>query len=165
MTAVRKRLDFRSHQKVVLPNGKTIHISFIHHPGAVIVAPLLDSNTVILLRQFRPALGRYIYELPAGTIDDHERPLVCAKRELMEETGFSAKKFKKLGEIYPVPGYSTEVIHIFKAEELKAGGANPEEYEVIDIKPTSKSEIKRLFKQGKLMDAKSICVFAHLGWI
>ncbi len=161
----RRKLDFRPHQKVVLPNGKTIHISYIHHPGAVIIAPLLNADTVILLRQFRPALGRYIYELPAGTIDAPEKPLSCAKRELIEETGFRAKSFKKLGAIYPVPGYSTEVIHIFKAEGLIEGGASPEDYEVIDVKEVSKLQVKRLFKQGKLMDAKSICTFAHLGWI
>ncbi len=158
-------MDFRSRQKVVLPNGKTIHISFINHPGAVIIAPLLTSNIVVMLRQFRPALGRYIYELPAGTIDLPEKPLTCARRELLEETGYCAKKFKKLGKIYPVPGYSTEVIHIIKAEGLTAGKANPEDYEVIDIKLISKKQVKRLFKQGKLMDAKSICAFAHLGWI
>ncbi|MBF0491085.1 MAG: NUDIX hydrolase [Candidatus Omnitrophica bacterium] len=162
---MRRKLDFRAHQKVVLPNGKTIHISFIHHPGAVIIAPLINEDTVVMLRQFRPALGRYIYELPAGTIDLPEKPLTCAKRELLEETGFSAKKFKKLGEIYPVPGYSTEVIHIFKAEGLTAGGAQPEDYEVIDVKQFSRTETKRLFQQGKLMDAKSICAFTHLGWI
>ena len=161
----RKKLDFRPHQKILLPNGKTIHASFIVHPGAVIIAPLLDANTVVLLRQFRPALGRYILELPAGTIDAPEKPLTCAKRELLEETGYCAKKFKKLGSIYPVPGYSTEVIHIFKAEGLIPGIAQPEDYEVIDLKPTSKNEIKRLIKQGKLMDAKSICTFAHLGWL
>ena len=159
-----RKLDFRAHQKVILPNGKTIHISFINHPGAVIIAPLLDSNTVVMLRQFRPSLGKYIFELPAGTIDVPEKPLTCAKRELLEETGFTARKFKKLGEIYPVPGYSTEVIHIFKAEDLTAGGAEPEDYEVIDVKTFSRAEVKRLFQQGKLMDAKSICAFTHLGW-
>ena len=160
-----RRLDFRAHQKVVLPNGKTIHISFINHPGAVIVAPLLDSNTVVMLRHFRPSLGRYILELPAGTIDVPEKPATCAKRELLEETGFTARKLKKLGEIYPVPGYSTEVIHIFKAEGLTAGGAKPEDYEVIDVKFFPRGEIKRLFQQGKLIDGKSICAFTHLGWL
>ena len=160
----RKKLDFRAHQKVVLPNGKTIHISYIHHPGAVIVAPLLNADTVVLLRQFRPALGRYIYELPAGTIDAPEKPLTCAKRELLEETGYRARSFKKLGEIYPVPGYSTEMIHIFKAQGLTEGKAMPEEYEVIDLKVVYKAEVKRLLQQGELMDAKSNCAFAHLGW-
>ena len=161
----RKKLDFRAHQKVVLPNGRTTYISYIHHPGAVIIAPLLDADTVVMIRQFRPSIGRYIYELPAGTIDLPEKPLTCAKRELMEETGFSAKKYKKLGTIYPVPGYSTEIIHIFKAEGLTAGGSHPEDYEVIDVKPLTRAQIKRMFKQGKLMDAKSICAFTHLGWL
>ena len=162
---MRRKLDFRAHQKIKLPNGKTIFISFINHPGAVIVAPLLDNNTVVMLRQFRPALGKYIYELPAGTIDPKEKPSICVKRELMEETGYSARKYKKLGEIYPVPGYSTEVIHIFKAEGLSFSKAAPEEYEVIETKSFSRAQIKTMIKQGKLMDAKSICTFAHLGWI
>jgi len=161
----RRKLDFRPHQKVVLPNGKTMHISYINHPGAVIIAPLLDANTVIMIRQFRPAIGRYIYELPAGTIDLPEKPLTCAKRELIEETGYRAKQIKKLGSIYPVPGYSNEVIHLFKAEGLTKGDACPEDYEVIDIKPMSKLQVKRLFGQGKLMDAKSIATFTHLGWL
>lgn len=161
----RRKLDFRPHQKVVLPNGKTMHISFINHPGAVLVVPLLDVNTVVMLRQFRPSVGRYIYELPAGTIDAPEKPLVCAKRELIEETGYRAKKMKRLGSIYPVPGYSNEIIHLYKAEGLTKGEACPEDYEVIDIKTMSKLQVKRLFKQGKLMDAKSIAAFAHLGWL
>jgi ADP-ribose pyrophosphatase len=161
----RRKLDFKSHQKVVLPNGKTIHISYINHPGAVIVAPLVDENSVVLMRQFRPAIGRYIYELPAGTIDLPEKPMTCAKRELIEETGYRAKKFTKLGSIYPVPGYSNEVIHIFKAEGLSLGDACPEEYEVIDVKIVSKNQVKRLFQQGKLMDAKSIATFTYLGWL
>ena len=162
---MRRKLDFKPHQKVVLPNGKTIFISYINHPGAVIVAPLVNKDKVVMLHQFRPALGRYIYELPAGTIDPKEKPLFCAKRELMEETGCVAKKYKKLGEIYPVPGYSTEIIHIFKAEDLVFKEAQPEDYEVIKTKIFTRTQIQRLFKQGKLMDAKSIATFSHLGWL
>ncbi len=162
---MRRKLDFRPHQKVVLPNGKTIFISYVNHPGAVIIAALKDQNTVVMLRQFRPALGRYIFELPAGTIDPQEKPLTCAKRELKEETGYEAKKYKKLGAIYPVAGYSNEVIHIYKAEELVLKTSSPEDYEVIDIKLLNRTQVKRLFQQGKLMDAKSICTFTHLGWL
>ena len=161
----RRKLDIRQKYPVKLPNGRTIHITFINHPGAVIVVPFLNKNTIVMMRQFRPALGRYIYELPAGTIDIPEKPLTCARRELLEETGYSAKRFKKLGQIYPVPGYSTEVIHIFKAEGLIRGQAQPEEYEVIELKSMSRSQVNRLLQQGKLMDAKSICTFAHLGWL
>ena len=158
-------LDFREHEPVKLPTGRTINISYINHKGAVIVAPFLDKNTVLMMRQFRPALKKYIYELPAGTLDPNESLVTCARRELIEETGYRAKSMTKLGAIYPVPGYSTEVIHMFKAEGLTVGEAEPEEYEVIDLKPMNKVEIKKLFKSGKLMDAKSICTLVHCGWL
>ncbi len=161
----KRKLDFRSHQPVKLPNGRTTHISYINHPGAVIVAPLLNQNTIVMIRQFRPALRRYIYELPAGTIDIPEKPLSCAKRELLEETGFCAKRFQKLGKIYPVPGYSTEVIHIFKAEGLIQKDATPEEYEVIENIHMSKAQVRNYFRHGKIMDGKTICALTHIGWL
>lgn len=161
----KKFLDFRRHQPVKLPNGRTIRISFIKHPGAVIIAPFLNKTTVVMIRQFRPALKKFIYELPAGTLDPRESTAVCARRELLEETGLKAKKLVKLGAIYPVPGYSTEVIHIFKAEKLTMSQAQPEEYEVIEIMPMTRTKVCRLLKQGKLMDAKSICALALCGWL
>jgi len=161
----RRKLDFQHGKAVKLPNGRTISISFINHPGAVIIAPFLNKNTVVMMRQFRPALKKYIYELPAGTLDPHEPIAKCARRELLEETGLIAKKLTKLGAIYPVPGYSTEVIHIFKAEQLTLTQAQPEEYEVIETMPMSKLHVRKLFIQGKLMDAKSICTLAFCGWL
>jgi ADP-ribose pyrophosphatase len=161
----RRKLDVRQNQAVKLPNGRTIRISFINHPGAVIIAPFLNKNTVVMMRQFRPVLKKYIYELPAGTLDPDESTAACARRELLEETGFKTKKLTKLGSIYPVPGYSTEVIHIFKATQLTLTQAQPEEYEVIEIIPMDKHKVQRLWAQGKLMDAKSICTFAFCGWL
>lgn len=161
----RRKLDVRRNQPVKLPNGRTIRITFINHPGAVIIAPFLNKNTVVMMRQFRPALKKYIYELPAGTLDPDEPIAACARRELLEETGFKTKKLTKLGAIYPVPGYSTEVIHIFKAEQLTLSQAQPEEYEVIEIMPMTKSRVQKLILQGKLMDAKSICTLAFCGWL
>jgi len=161
----RRFLDVRRHYPVKLPNGRTIRITFIDHPGAVIIAPFIDKNTVVMMRQFRPALKKYIYELPAGTLDPNESIATCARRELLEETGFKTKKLTKLGSIYPVPGYSTEVIHIFKAEQLTLTQAQPEEYEVIETMPMTKSKVRQLMAQGKLMDAKSICAFAFCGWL
>src|SRR5580704_18107587 len=111
----RRKLDVRSNQTVKLPNGRTIRITYINHLGAVIIAPFLNKNTVVMMRQYRPALKKYIYELPAGTLDPNESITACAHRELLEETGLVSKKLSKLGAIYPVPGYSTEVIHIYKA--------------------------------------------------
>jgi ADP-ribose pyrophosphatase len=161
----RRKLDFRRNYPVNLPNGRTIRINYIKHPGAVIVAPFLNKNTVVMMRQFRPALRKYIYELPAGTLDPHEPIAICARRELLEECGLKTKKLTKLGSIYPVPGYSTEVIHIFKAEHLTLTQSQPEEYEVIQTIPMLKSKIRRLLSQGKLMDAKSICTLVFCGWL
>src|SRR5580658_9121760 len=161
----RRLLDIRRNHAVKLPNGRTIHITLINHPGAVIIAPFLNKNTVVMMRQFRPALKKYIYELPAGTLDPHEPIAVCARRELLEETGLLTKKLTKLGSIYPVPGYSTEVIHIFKAEQLTLTVAQPEDYEVIETMPMTRSKVRQLISQGKFMDAKSICAFALCGWL
>ncbi len=161
----RRKLDFRRDEPVKLPNGRTMNISYIKHPGAVIIAPFIDENKVIFIRQFRPALKKYIYELPAGTLDPNESLLTCAKRELIEETGYRTSKIKKIGQIYPVPGYSTEIIHIFKAEHLIPGLAEPEDYEVIKIHPLTKIQVLQLFKNGRLQDAKSICALTFCGWL
>ena len=161
----RRKLDIKRNYAVKLPNGRTTRITLINHPGAVIIAPFLNKNTVVMLRQFRGAINKYIYELPAGTLDPDETIAVCARRELLEETGLLTKRLTKLGSIYPVPGYSTEIIHIYKAEQLTLTVAKPEEYEVIETMPMTKLEVQKLFKQGKLMDAKSICTFAYCGWL
>jgi ADP-ribose pyrophosphatase len=161
----RRKLDVRRHVPVKLPNGCNIRITFINHPGAVIIAPFLNKNTIVMMRQFRPALNKYIYELPAGTLDPDESIAVCARRELLEETGLKTKKLTKLGSIYPVPGYSTEVIHIFKAEGLALTQAQPEDYEVIKTMPMTRPKVRRLMAKGKLMDAKSICTLAFCGWL
>ena len=158
-------LDFKRSQPVQLPNGHTIKISYINHPGAVIIVPFLSKDKIVFMRQFRPALKKYIYELPAGTLDPNESLATCAKRELIEETGLRAKKITKLGQIYPVPGYSTEIIHIFKAESLTQGEAEPEEYEVIENIIMTKAQVRKLFKDGTLQDAKSICALAFCGWL
>ncbi len=158
-------LDFRRSVPVKLPNGRVIKISYINHPGAVIIAPFISRDKIVFMRQFRPALKKYIYELPAGTLDPNESLATCAKRELIEETGFRAKKMTKLGQIYPVPGYSTEIIYIFKAEGLTQGIAEPEEYEVIENIIMTKPQVKKLFKSGQLQDAKSICTLTFCGWL
>lgn len=161
----RRKFDVRRHCPVELPNGRTVRITFINHPGAVLIVPFLNKDLIVMMRQFRPALKKYIYELPAGTLEADEPPSACARRELLEETGFKAGRLVKLGAIYPVPGYSTEVIHIFKAGRLTAAGAQPEDYEVIELIPMNKSTVRRLLVKGKLMDAKSICALVFCGWL
>lgn len=149
-----------------LSNGHWATIEIIRHPGAVVVIPLIKKDQVVLLKQFRPAIGIYLYELPAGTRHKNESPLACARREIIEETGFRAQRFTRLGKIYLVPGYSTEQITIFKAEGLtEAAVALKDAEEIIETHLASKTQIKKLFETGKIVDAKTICALVFLGWL
>ncbi|HBO97650.1 MAG TPA: hypothetical protein DE315_04610 [Candidatus Omnitrophica bacterium] len=151
--------------KKKLPNGRTADVDVIEHPGAVTIVPFLSRDRIILLYQYRPVLGRYLWELPAGTLDKNERPLACARRELIEETGHKAGVFTRLGKIYPVPGYSTEVIHIFKAEKLTPQAGTKDADEIIRTKPVTRPEVRKLFRAGRISDAKTIAALSLCGWL
>jgi len=149
-----------------LPNGYTATFEIIKHPGAALVVPFVSKDRIIMLRQLRPVIGSYIYELVAGTLGKNEKPLACARREIVEETAYRAKRFTYLGMIYPVPGYSTERIYIYKAEGLSPVAdhvAEPDE--VIRTIVMTRQEIGRLFKAGKITDAKTIAALAMCGWL
>ena len=152
-------------QKRSLPNGRSINLEIIEHPGAALIIPFLDKNHIVFIRQFRPVVDEYLYELPAGTLDKRESAIVCARREIIEETGYKAGILKYFGKIYPVPGYSTEVISIFKAEKLSRREVCREPDEIIETRIFNKSFVRRLFKEGKIIDAKTICALAFCGWI
>ena len=153
-------------RRVRLPNGFAIDLEVIEHPGAALVVPFLDKNRVILIRQLRPVIKTYIYEAPAGTLKRGEDTLACARREIIEETGFSAQRFKMLGYIYPVPGYSTEKIVIYKAGCLKRrAGSQREKDEVIRNCTFTRSQVRRLFKKNKITDAKTICALSMCCWL
>lgn len=152
-------------KNVRLPNGYKATFEIIKHPGAALVVPFISKDKVIILRQLRPVIGGYIYELPAGTIDKGESPLECARREIIEETGYLAGKIKKVGSIYPVPGYSTEKIVIYKAERLRPMQRHAEKDEVIEIKILTQPAVRRLFKTGRIVDAKTIAAFAFCEWL
>ncbi len=144
----------------ILPNGYRVMKEIVVHPGAVLVVPVLDKNHVLMLRQYRSSIKKYLYEFPAGTINPGEKILPCAKRELMEETGYAGRIFRKMGQIYPVPGYSTEIIYIYRAEDLKPQPVSKDPDEIIDVHYLSPREIRELFQAGKIMDAKTICALA-----
>ena len=152
-------------KKVRLPNGYIATLETIKHPGAALIVPFLSKDKVILLRQYRPVIGAYIYELPAGTLDRNESPLSCARREIVEETGFLAKKFTYLGKIFPVPGYSTECIHIYKAEGLRKVEHEAEKDEVIVSHVVTRTGMRKLFRSGRIVDAKTIAALAMCGWL
>lgn len=151
-------------EKRRLPNGFTVNLEIIKHPGAVLVVPFLSVDEVVLIRQYRPLINSYIWELPAGTFHLNEAPLKCARRELAEETGYRAGSFKKIGHIYPAPGYTTEKIIIYEARRLNKIASKNEEDEIIIIKPLKRGAIKKLFNSGKIIDAKTICAlkFSHV---
>lgn len=152
-------------RKQRLPNGYLATFETIKHPGAALIVPFLSADKIIILRQLRPVINSYIYELPAGTLGRAESALNCARREIIEETGYSAKKFTFLGKIYPVPGYSTEKIVIYKAEKLKKEKRLAEKDEIIKNHILTRAEIKKLFKSGRIVDAKTIAALALCGWL
>lgn len=159
-----KKFDFCVRKKR-LPTGITTCVEMVEHPGAVLIVPFVDKDRLIFLRQYRPVLRRYLWELPAGTLDTKESPLRCAQRELIEETDFRARRITRLGRIHPVPGYSTEVIHIYKAEGLVKTPGVRDADEVIEIKVLSRPQVKNLFQKRHITDAKTIAALAFCGWL
>lgn len=145
-----------------LPNAYQVKLELIKHPGAALIVPVFSDGSIILIRQFRPVINKYIWELPAGTLESGEKPINCARRELIEETGYSAKKIIKLGEIVPVPGYSTEKILIFKATDLIKCQKNNMADEVISEKIFSRKQVLIMIKRGQIIDAKTICGLSFL---
>ncbi|MCM8814335.1 MAG: NUDIX hydrolase, partial [Candidatus Omnitrophica bacterium] len=123
-----------------LPNGHAVTLEVVKHPGAVLVVPFLRPTQVILLRQYRAVMQKYFYELPAGTLAVGEKPMRCARRELMEETGYAARQMKQLGVIYPAPGYTTEKITVFSACDLMPGRHEPEADEVIELLTVNRAQ-------------------------
>lgn len=149
-------------QHVELPNGRVSSREIIEHPGAVAIIPFLDENTIILVEQFRKALDQVILEIPAGKIDKGENPEACGIRELEEETGYKANEFEYLGKIATTPGFTDEVIYIYKADNLYKGEINMDEDEFINLKTYKIEEIKDMVKKGQIIDGKTIAALAYL---
>ncbi len=148
------RLD---RENVTLENEVTVNIDLIRHPGAAAMVAVSDDGKVILLQQYRHAIGDYIWEIPAGTLEPDENPLECAKRELIEESGFSASNWQKLGEITPVPGYSDERIHLFLATGLSPAQQNLDQGEILKVRHIEFTDAIKMIHEQKIQDAKTIC--------
>ena len=148
-------------EDVVLPTGQEITLEIFHHPGAAAVAVFHD-GMFFLIRQYRHAAGGYLWEVPAGTLDNHEAPLTCAHRELQEEAGFLAKKMEPLGKIFTVPGFCTECIYLFLATDIQPTQATPELDEAIaEVRGFSPEEIMEMIQKGEIIDAKSLVALFH----
>ena len=137
-------------------DGKLSEREMVFHPGGVGVVAIDDKGYVCMVRQFRKPYEDAILEIPAGKIDSGEEPLVCGKRELAEETGYSAKEFISLGKFYPSVGYTNEVIHLFLAKGLEKGEANPDEDEYVDIEKIHIDTWVSMIMSGEIKDGKTI---------
>ncbi|MGI4789173.1 MAG: NUDIX domain-containing protein [Janthinobacterium lividum] len=141
---------------VMLPNGKTSQREIVEHRGAVAMVPMLDKDTVILVRQYRRAAETSLLEIPAGTRDPDEDVEACARRELAEEINYAPGRMIKLFQSFMAPGYSTEVIHTFLALDLTPVEGHTDEDEFLEIIPTPFAEALHMIETGEIVDAKSI---------
>jgi ADP-ribose pyrophosphatase len=144
------------------PNGETIRRDLILHPGAVVILPVIDRNHICLLRNHRFVIGETLWEVPAGTLEPGEPVETAAARELEEETGYSANRWRKLGHFFPSPGCMNEKMHLFVAEDLTPGPARPEPDEELEAKTVAWSDALRMATDGTIHDLKTVA--AILMW-
>jgi ADP-ribose pyrophosphatase len=147
-------------ERAELPGGKTIELDIVRHPGAAAVVPFESDDVVLLIRQFRHAVGGTIWEVPAGKLDG-EAPAACAARELEEEVGRRAGRLEPLASIFTTPGFTDEVIHLFAAFDLSPVPQRLEHDEVIEVVPTPLARALEMIWSGELRDAKSSLALLH----
>lgn len=153
-------------ENYTLNNGVTSQMDFIQHPGAAAMVPMINSTDVILIKQYRHAIREFIWEIPAGTLDSKESPLNCARRELIEETGYSAASWQQLGMITPLPGCSDERIHIFLASDLKSAEQNLDDDEMLKVHQLKLEDALQMILTGDISDGKTISgLFLAANWL
>lgn len=141
---------------VTLPNGKLSHRELVRHIGAVCIVPVTDDGKVIVERQYRYPIDMVITEIPAGKLDSKdEDPLEAAKRELREETGYTADQWQSLGVFYPAPAYSDEKITMFLAKGLHEGACDRDDDEFLDVMAVPMEDLLAEIAEGKIPDAKT----------
>ena len=158
------------HDKLIEPGGRPSERDVIRHNGSVVILAVDRSKNkknpwIVIERQYRHAAQQFLWELPAGKLDAGEDPLTGAKRELAEETGYSAKKWKPLVEYYASPGFLGESMKVFVAEGLVAGDAHPEDDEQIEFRLVKLSEVLKMIEKGAILDGKtltSVLLYARL---
>ena len=141
---------------VALPDGKQAGREYVIHPGAVMVIGLLPDGRLVMERQYRYPVRQTMIEFPAGKLDPGEGGLACAQRELLEETGYRARRWARAGVMHPVIGYATEVIEIWFADELTLGERHLDAGEFLDVFTASQDELEAWMHNGQLTDAKTI---------
>ncbi len=142
--------------RVLEPGGIEVTRDIVTHSGSVVLLPLFPDGRILLVRQYRHAVGRFLWELVAGRIDPGEPPLRAARRELLEETGYSARRLRKLLDLFPTPGFVSERMLVYLATGLRPGSAQPEADERIQTRKFTLAELERKIHRGTLRDAKSV---------
>lgn len=148
-------------QNFLLDDSKEIERWVVKHPGAVVILPLSENNTVFMAKQYRFAALEEVLEFPAGCLDKGEAPLACAKRELAEELNLKAEAWEFLGEVYASPGFTDERLYLFLAKDLSGDYLPADEDEQIDIVELSVKQLEAYFLEGKIKDAKSHAIFSQ----
>lgn len=143
-------------EDVLLPTGRHTRREILRHRGAAAIVPMLDDGTVVLIRQYRHAIRDILWEIPAGTLEPGENPVECAKRELVEETGFGCSSLEKLTEIFPAPGYTNERIHIYLATKLLKAEQKLDVDESIEVHLVAMHKAVGMIRSGEIKDAKTI---------
>lgn len=149
------------HDKLIEPDGKRNERDVIRHNGSVVILAVDHSKSkknpwIVIERQYRHAANQYLWELPAGKLEPGEDPLAGAKRELAEETGYKAKKWRPLVEYYASPGFLGESMKVFLAEGLEPGAAHPEEDEQIELRLVKLKDVLKMIEKGAILDGKTL---------
>lgn len=139
----------------LLPDGRRATYEMVHHCGGAAVLPLFADGRVLLIRQFRPAAGGLLWEIPAGRVEPGEDPAACVARELAEEAGFRAGRIERLGELFPTVGFCTERIRLFVARDLEPVPRAPEPDEFIEVVPLPVADAFALLDRGEIPDGKT----------
>ncbi|MFC7371166.1 NUDIX hydrolase [Fictibacillus iocasae] len=150
-------------EEVELPNGGTSSREIVKHPGAVAVIAVTDDKKALMVRQYRKALEKTIVEIPAGKLEKGEDPLACAKRELLEETGYSCRQIEKVGSFYTSPGFADEIIHLYFSDSLTyEGEQQTDEDEFLDVLKLTMEDIRELTASEQIHDAKTMYAVMYL---
>lgn len=139
-----------------LPDGRLVRLAVLRHPGAAAIVPFVDADHVVLLRQYRHAVSDTLWEVPAGKLDPGETPETCARRELEEETGYTAANLHSLGHVLPTPGFTDEIIHLYAATNLTFGKQDLDNDEAIETEVVPYARAVEMARNGELSDGKSI---------
>lgn len=148
-------IEFRV-DTVRLPNGKLATREFMDHPGAVGVIPFVDKDTVVMVRQYRHPIGEVTLELPAGKLDKGESIMTCVRRELHEETGYTARRYRRLLQYWPTPAFANEILYLYVAEGLKAGKAHTDDDEFLHCVTVPFKKAVKMALSGEIKDSKTI---------